>query len=375
MSIGEGHGKKGRYCGLPDPYGSKNHSKIALLPVHFDKTTTYGKGADKGPAALIEASRHLELYDIETDSQVYLEGIYTAPPIKPKTTKQMLDTVYRRTKELLDQGKFVVTLGGEHSISYAPIRAHAERHKKITVLQFDAHADLVEAYEGNPWSHASAMARVKELEGVDRIVSVGIRSMSHSEQIHLDRPNTFFAHEIMQDPQWMDRVIERLSGLVYITFDLDVFDPSIMPSTGTPEPGGLFWYDILKLLRRVIETKKLVGFDLVELLPKAVDRAPDFLAAKLVYKILSFRLDYPKISRLRNACVWINRIKQRIAFVHKTKFVDLNQRVGLTVGRLKSAWRVKRSRETSLAQERTIGCRQGIAIRTRAQIADVIAIN
>jgi len=292
--IGEGHGKKGRYCGLPDPYGSKNHSKIALLPVLFDQTTTYGKGTDKGPTALIEASRHLELYDIETDSQVYLEGIYTAPPVKAKTSKQMLETVYRRTKKLMDQGKFVVTLGGEHSISYAPIRAHVERYKKITILQFDAHADLAEAYEDNPWSHASAMARVKELKGVEKIVSIGIRSMSHSELAYLDRPNTFFAHEILEDPHWIDRLVDQLSDLVYITFDLDVFDPSFMPSTGTPEPGGLSWYEVLKVLKRVIERKKLVGLDVVELLPKAADRAPDFLAAKLIYKILSYQFQAKK---------------------------------------------------------------------------------
>jgi len=294
MDIGEGHGNKGRYGGLPDPYGSKDYAKIVLLPVPFDKTTTYQKGTDKGPAALIEASRHLELYDIETDSQVYLEGIYTAPLIKAKTSKQMLETVYRRTKQLIDQDKFVVTLGGEHSISYAPIRAHAEHYKKITILQFDAHADLAASYEGNPWSHASAMSRVRELKGVEKIVSVGIRSMSYQELASLDRPHTFFAHQILDDPHWIDRVADQLSGLVYITFDLDVFDPSIMPSTGTPEPGGLFWYDVLKLLRLVIERKKLVGFDVVELLPKAANRAPDFLAAKLIYKILSYQFQSKK---------------------------------------------------------------------------------
>lgn len=294
MDIGEGHGKKGRYCGLPDPYGSKKHSKIALIPVLFDKTTTYEKGTDKGPLALIEASRHLELYDIETDSQVYLEGIYTAPSIKAKTTKQMIETVYRRTKELIHQGKFVVTLGGEHSISYAPIRAHTEHYKKISILQFDAHADLAQAYEGNPWSHASAMARVKELKGVEKIVSVGIRSMSYSERAHLDRPNTFFAHEIVNNPHWVEKVVNQLSDLVYITFDLDVFDSSLMPSTGTPEPGGLFWYDVMKVLRSVIEKRKVVGVDVVELLPKTANQAPDFLAAKLIYKILSYQFQPKK---------------------------------------------------------------------------------
>jgi agmatinase len=294
MEIGEGEGKRGRYCGLPDPYGSEAFSKIALLPVPFDLTTTYQKGTDKGPSALIEASRNMEIYDIETDSEVFRHGIYTAPPVKAKTSKQMLEQTYQRTKELIAKGKFVVTLGGEHSISYGPIRAHAEHYKKLTILQFDAHADLAEAYEDNPWSHASVMARVADLKGVVKIVSVGIRSMSHGELRYLDRPNTFFAHEIVNDPRWIDRVVKKLSGPIYISFDLDAFDSSLMPSTGTPEPGGLYWYDVLKLLRRVAEKKNVVGFDVVELLPRASDPAPDFLAAKLVYKILSYKFKKKK---------------------------------------------------------------------------------
>lgn len=293
-NIGEGHGKKGKFLGLDDGLSSRENAKIAILPVPFDKTTTYEKGTHKGPAALIEASRNLELYDIETDSEVYLKGIYTASAVHAKSSKQMLESVYQRTKELIDEGKFVVTLGGEHSISYAPIRAHLEKYKKLTILQFDAHADLADAYEGNPLSHASVIARVKELKGVDKIVSVGIRSMGPSERKALDRNRTFFAHEIAEDPNWIDRVIDQLSQEVYITFDLDVFDSSLMPSTGTPEPGGLFWYDAMKLLRRVAEKKKVVGFDVVELMPKPQNRAPDFLAAKLVYKILSYQFQPKK---------------------------------------------------------------------------------
>jgi agmatinase len=287
--IGEGEGKPGRYCGLADPYGAEAFSKIVLLPVPFDLTTTYQKGTDQGPMALIEASRHLELYDIETDSEVFKHGIYTAPPVKAKTSKKMLEETYKRTKELLAKEKFVITLGGEHSISYGPIRAHLEHYKKLTVLQFDAHADLAETYENNPWSHASVMARVKRLKGIQKIVSVGIRSMSHGELALLDRPNTFFAHEIVNNPRWISSVLKTLSGPIYISFDLDVFDSCLMPSTGTPEPGGLFWYDVLKLLRQVIEKKNVVGCDVVELLPKASDPSPDFLAAKLVYKMLSYK--------------------------------------------------------------------------------------
>lgn len=286
--IGQGHGEEGRFAGLPDPYGAEWFSKIAILPVPFDMTTSYQHGTDKGPQAMIEASRNMELYDIETQSEVYLEGIWTAPAVDEDSSEKMLEVATARTKALIELEKFVVTLGGEHSISYAPIRAHAEAYGPITVLQFDAHADLQPAYEGNPWSHASVMARVKELPNVLKIVSVGIRSMSSEELPLLDAPNTFFAH-MLEGDLWIDQVIDRLSDNVYITFDLDSFDSSLMPSTGTPEPGGLFWNQAMKLLKRVIETKKLVGCDVVELLPNPHNVAPDYLAAKLIYKILSYR--------------------------------------------------------------------------------------
>lgn len=288
LPVGQGHGVEGRFLGLQDSYGARSTSKIAILPVPYDKTTTYQHGSDRGPAAIIEASRNLELYDIETNSEAYLHGIYTAEPVEVETSEKMLSEVYHRTLELIDEGKFVCTLGGEHSISYAPIRAHADRYGPISVLQFDAHADLHPAYERNPWSHASVMARVKELPKVEKIVSAGIRSMS-SEELHLlDIANTFFAHQLEGDV-WMDVLLERLSERVYITFDLDVFDASLMPSTGTPEPGGLFWNQTMKLLARVIKEKTVVGLDVVELLPNPDMIAPDYTAAKLIYKILSYR--------------------------------------------------------------------------------------
>ncbi|MDP1835838.1 MAG: agmatinase [Chlamydiales bacterium] len=288
-TIGQGHGLAGRYAGLPEEYSTEASAKIVILPVPFDKTTTYQQGTDKGPDALIEASRNLELYDIETQSEVYLEGIFTAPAVQQEASEKMLDELYRRTKGYLEQGKFVATLGGEHSISYAPIRAHAEHFGSLTVLQFDAHADLQDAYEGNPLSHASVMARVKERKDVTKIVSVGIRSMSSEELPNLDEDNTFFAHQLDDNPNWMDQVLERLSGNIYITFDLDAFDSSLMASTGTPEPGGLFWNQALKLLKRVAKEKHIVGFDVVELCPKEDNPAPDYLAAKLVYKMLSYK--------------------------------------------------------------------------------------
>lgn len=287
MHTGQGHGIEGRYAGLPDAYSQAAPSQIVILPVPFDKTTTYQKGADKGPGALIEASRNMELYDIETDSQVYLKGIYTDQPVVANTSEETLDRAYARVKEWLEKDKFVVTLGGEHSISYAPIKAYAEHYGKITVLQFDAHADLQPAYEGNPWSHASVMARVKEIPQVAKVVSIGIRSMSDEELPFHDRSMMFFAHQLEGD--WLDAMIKQLEGFVYITFDLDVFDSSLMPSTGTPEPGGLFWDEGMRILRRVMKEKNVVGCDVVELCPSPSNVAPDYVAAKLVYKLLSYK--------------------------------------------------------------------------------------
>ncbi|MFC2049493.1 agmatinase [Chlamydiota bacterium] len=295
--IGEGHGMEGRFGGLPDPYGAEESSQIVILPVPFDLTTTYCKGSDKGPAALIEASRNMELYDIETNSEVYFKGIFTASAIHEKTSEKMLEKTYSTVKGYLAQGKFVVTVGGEHAISYAPIRAYAERFAGLTVLQFDAHADLQPAYEGNLWSHASVMARVKELKNVVKIVSVGIRSMSTEELPLLDRPNTFFAHELDLGGEWMQSVLKQLSGPIYISFDLDAFDSSLMPSTGTPEPGGLSWNQATQLLRKVMSEKNVVGFDVVELCPRKGDHAPDYLAAKLIYKLLSYQFKFSEKPR------------------------------------------------------------------------------
>lgn len=290
--IGQGHGMEGRYGGLTDEFSNIETSQVVILPVPFDLTTTYQHGTQEGPSALIEASRNMELYDIETNSNVYQVGIHTAAPIETSSSEQMQRDLYQCTAQYLSQGKFVVTLGGEHSISFAPIKAHAERFPGLSILQIDAHADLQEAYEGNPWSHASVMARVREIPQVESIVAVGIRSMSQEEAEVVDRKRTFFGHELDVSGAWIEKVIDQLDDLVYITFDLDGFDSSLMPSTGTPEPGGLQWNQAMALLKRVAEKKKIVGFDIVELCPSPSNVAPDYLAAKLVYKILSYHYYY-----------------------------------------------------------------------------------
>lgn len=275
------------YGGLCDPFGSEPLSQIVILPIPFDKTSTYMRGSDKGPDALIEASRNMELYDIETDSEVYRKGIFTDRAIQAETSEAMIRDTYERAKEWLQKNKFLVALGGEHTVAYATIKAHAERYESLTVLQLDAHADLQPAYEGNRWSHASVMARVKEIPQVSKVVSVGIRSMSREELPFLDRSHTFFAHEL-QGP-WIDRVLQKLAGPIYLTLDLDVLDSSLMPSTGTPEPGGLSWNQTTQLLKRVMQEKDVVGFDIVELCPNPWNWAPDYLAAKLLYKLLSYK--------------------------------------------------------------------------------------
>jgi len=281
-------GTPGRYCGLSDKFSSAEKSKIAILPVCFDATSSYRKGSDKGPMALIEASRYLEFYDIETNFEPHQMGIYTAEAVNRSTSQEMLSETYLQAKKFISEGKFLVTIGGEHSISQAPIRAHAEKYAPLSILQLDAHTDLHPALEDDPFSHGSVMARVREMPSISTIVSVGLRSMAIEELPYLDRKNCYFAHEIFDNDNWMESAIDSLSDNVYITFDLDAFDPSILPATGTPEPGGLGWYQILRFLKKVVAKKNVVGFDVVELCPLPPDTSSDFLAAKLIYKLLSY---------------------------------------------------------------------------------------
>jgi agmatinase len=229
----------------------------------------------------------MELYDIETDSEVYLKGIYTAEPVTEKRNPgKMVEAVSEVVKDYLELGKFPVVIGGEHSVSIGSIQAFAQKYHDLSVLQIDAHSDLRDIYEGSEFNHACVMARARE---VAEIVQVGIRATDSGELALLDPERVFFAHMIYEDDGWMDRAVSLLSDNVYLTIDLDAFDPSIMPSTGTPEPGGLGWYQCLKFLSKVIAGRNVVGFDVVELCPKGGNRAPDFLAAKLIYRILSMQ--------------------------------------------------------------------------------------
>jgi agmatinase len=272
---------------LPEKYSALENAEVVIIPVPYDRTSTWIKGADKGPAALIEASANMELYDIETDSEVYRKGIYTEDPIVcDGPPEEMIDAVAKKVDGYTRKGKFIVVIGGEHSVSIGSITAHAKHYKELTILQLDAHADLRPEYNGSKYNHACVMARARELASV---VQVGIRSMDSCEKEFINKENVFFADNIHKDQHWIAKVVSRLSEKVYITIDLDVFDPSIMPSTGTPEPGGLLWYDCLAFLKEVFGQRNVIGFDVMELCPNANNKAPNFLAAKLIYKLLSYK--------------------------------------------------------------------------------------
>jgi len=272
------------FCGLGSQYTDYDSSAVVILPVPFDRTSTWIRGSRRGPRALIDASRNMELYDIETDSEVCMRGLHTAGPVRSRTPERMVEKVHGRVSRYLQDGKFTVVLGGEHSVSVGSIAAHGKRYSSMSVLHLDAHSDRRDVYEGSRYNHACVMARVGEM--VETTVSVGIRSMDASERSRMDRERIFYAHECLSSEEYVEQVPSFLTDNVYITIDLDVFDPGVMPSTGTPEPGGLNWYQVMKLIRSVTERRRVVGFDVVELCPNR-NRAPDFLAAKLVYKFLS----------------------------------------------------------------------------------------
>ena len=275
------------YAGIPDQFSKLDQSKIVLIPVPYDGTSTWQKGADKGPDAFLDASANMELYDIETDSEVYQQGVFLADPVNENTSPEaMVEAVHQVTKKYIKKNKFVTIFGGEHSISIGTIRAFHEMFDDLTVLHIDAHADLRESYEGSACNHACA---VYEASQTTNLIQVGIRSMDAIEKTVMDEGKTYFAHEMAQDDSWMDSAIDQMTDNVFITFDLDAFDPSIMPSTGTPEPGGLLWYETLEFLKQVFEEKNVVGFDIVELCPNETEKSSDFLAAKLYYKMLSYK--------------------------------------------------------------------------------------
>ena len=274
------------FAALPPQYSDFETSKVVILPVPYDSTTTWRSGSRDGPMAIIDASQCLELYDHELDRESYLVGIHTLPELQPsmKGPEETVSRVHKVASDLIQKGKFVVMLGGEHSLTVGMVRAFRERFEGLSVLQLDAHADLRDEYEDSRYSHACVMRRVLEC---CPIVQVGIRSVSQEEHLFLtqNRMQPFFAQGLPLDEEG---IVSALSADVYITIDLDVLDPSIMSAVGTPQPGGLSWHEILRVLRRVAEQRRIVGCDLVELCPAEGPSSCAFLAAKLTYKLIGF---------------------------------------------------------------------------------------
>ncbi|HEX2205269.1 MAG TPA: agmatinase [Longimicrobium sp.] len=285
------------FLGLEGEKAGWEHAGVVVLPIPYEATVSYQGGTKRGPAAIVEASRYIELYDQELDAEPGPEvGVCTLPALHlssagPEAAVRELREAYDAILEAAGD-RLVIGLGGEHSITSAPVTAYAARQpegRRLSVLQFDAHGDLRLEYEGSPYSHASVMARC--IDCVD-LVQVGIRAITVEERALIREREgsitTIFAEEMWDNEAWIDRALAALGDDVFITFDVDYFDPSLMPATGTPEPGGPAWYPTLKLLRRVFAEKNVVGADVVELAPMGGNAAPDFVVAKLVYKMIAY---------------------------------------------------------------------------------------
>jgi len=271
------------------PACSLRNALFVVVPVPYDLTSTYQPGSRRGPAAIIEASTNMELYDEELNKETYLSGIHTTLPLAVEAggPKQMVNLVRRKISKIVSADKIPVMLGGEHSISFGAVAAVKEKYPDLMVLQFDAHADLRESYQGSPYSHASVARRISE---ICPLVQVGIRSLSKEEADFLpqSKVKSYSADFVLSDEKWCEKISAKLHGDVFISIDLDVFDPSIMPATGTPEPGGLYWKDVLRLLKTVSRSCRIRGFDVLELAPIPGIVAPDFMASKLIYRLMGY---------------------------------------------------------------------------------------
>ena len=273
-----------------EEFSSFERARIVVWPVSYEGTVSYGTGTGRGAEAIIDASRNMELYDEETDAEVYKLGIHTveeSPSVEPPA--RMMESLYERASELVSTGKFVAMIGGEHSVSAPVIRAHAERYGNLSILQIDAHADLRDTYDGTPHSHASIMARVTRDMRLPA-VQCGIRSISAEEARALDQLPTriFWAKDIVGRSDWWDAAVDGLTENVYLTVDIDGLDPSLVAQTGTPEPGGLGWYETIGLIRTLARKRRVVGMDLTEYSYVEGQDASAFLCAKLIYKTLAF---------------------------------------------------------------------------------------
>jgi agmatinase len=274
------------YAGIPEEFATYEKAKVVILPVPYDGTSTWGKGADKGPEAFLEASENMEIYDIESDSEVYKHGVFLCDPLECDTDpEKMTAQVKAAALQYYNDGKMFSMIGGEHSVTIGAVMASVEKFENLSVLHLDAHSDLRPEYNGTPFNHACALHWASK---TTHLVQVGIRSMDVVEKPFVKKDKVFYAENIACRNDWQQEVIDKLGEKVYLTIDLDYFDPSILAATGTPEPGGMSWYPTLDLLKRLAQQKQIIGFDIVELAPDPVHPASDFLAAKLYYKILTY---------------------------------------------------------------------------------------
>ncbi|WP_100610798.1 agmatinase [Confluentibacter lentus] len=274
------------YAGIPEEFSKLESAKVVLIPVPYEGTST-GQGTKQGPEAFLEASENMGLYDIETATEVYKQGIYLADAITENSSAEaMVKTVHETTKKYIKRNKFVTIFGGSHAVSIGTIRAFNETFNNLTVLHLDAHANLSKSYKGSSFSSACA---AYEASQTTNLIQVGIRSMDAMEKTVIDEEKTYFAHEMAVDDTWMDSAIDQMTENVFITFDLSALDISIMPNSGNPEPGGLFWYETLDFLKQVFAEKNVVGFDIMEFCPNENNKASNALVARLYSKMISYK--------------------------------------------------------------------------------------
>lgn len=285
------------FLDIQEQYSNLENSKIVIIQAPYEHTVSYGGGAAQGPQGIIDSSAYVEFYDDEFDNELCFDkGIATLEPLNFDGIydQDALDLIYDQAKSLLNSNKFVVTLGGEHTISTAPIKAHFEKYPNMSILHFDAHSDLRDSYQGSIYSHASFMARVSDFFPTNKITQVGIRAQCIEEARFIKEKgvNTFYASAIrrgLHGDNWQQAVVDTLTEQVYVSFDVDYFDPSIMPSTGTPEPDGFMYNETLDLFRKLVKSgKKIIGFDIVELSPVKGVNYPDITASRLLYKMLNY---------------------------------------------------------------------------------------
>ncbi|MBN1131557.1 MAG: agmatinase [Bacteroidales bacterium] len=275
------------FGGIDEKYAGYDQASVLLQPILYDGTSTWGKGADKGFGQFLIAAENMELFDIETGYEVYKKGIHILPELsEQRSPEHLYRSTYELAQRLIRTGKFVTFFGGEHSISIGIIRAYQEAYPGISILQLDAHTDLRPEYLGSRYNHACAL---HEASQAGNLVQVGIRSMDVSEQPYLNKGKVFFAEQMAGNTDWIERSLDLLGDTVYITLDLDVFDPAVMPATGTPEPGGMDWNTMISYLQQVFSRRKVMGFDIVELAPIPGLVYPEFLVAKLYYKMLTYK--------------------------------------------------------------------------------------